>query len=78
LISLCKSLNYMGQNQTAEKILCMRPNRGWSPGLMPHTETPPPVSEGRTWKASRGAHLSHSQQSRGQSLPSRACTLARA
>src|SRR3954467_2274143 len=33
----------------------MRPNRGWSLGLMPHTETPPPISEGRTSKASRGS-----------------------
>ena len=47
----------------------MRPNHGWSLGLMPRTETPPPISEGGTWEASRGEHLSHSQQSRGQSLP---------
>src|SRR3954452_4093405 len=56
----------------------MRPYRGWSLGLMPRTETPPPISEGRAWKASRGEHLSRSQQSRGQSLASRACALARA
>src|SRR3954449_12820441 len=36
---------------------------------MPRTETPPPISEGRTWKASRGEHLSHSKQSRGQRWP---------
>jgi len=56
----------------------MGPHRGWSLGLMPRTETPPPISEGRTWKASRWEHLSRSQQSRGQSLASRACALARA
>ena len=42
---------------------------------MPRTETPPPISDGRTWKASRWEHLSRSQQSRGQSLASRACAL---
>jgi hypothetical protein len=56
----------------------MRPNRGWSLGLMPRTETPPPISDGRTWKASRWEHLSRSQQSRGQPMASRACALARA
>src|SRR3954452_21252379 len=51
----------------------MRPHRGGSPGLMPRTEAPPPISEGRTWKASRWEHLSRRQQSRGQSLALRAC-----
>jgi hypothetical protein len=55
----------------------MRPNHGWSLGLMPRTETPPPISDGRTWKALRGEHFSRSQQSRGQSLASRARLRAR-
>jgi len=57
----------MAKIKRPKKILCMRPHRGWSLGLMPRTETPPPISEGRTWKASRWEHLSRSQQSRGQS-----------
>src|SRR3954447_21041463 len=59
----------MAKIKQPKKILCMRPHRGWSLGFMLRTETPPPISEGRTWKASRGEHLSHSQQSRGQRWP---------
>src|SRR3954452_13357715 len=62
----------------AEKNSADDPHRGWSLGLMPRTETPPPISDGRTWEASRWEHLSPSQQSRGQSLASRARALARA
>ena len=35
----------------------MRPHRGWSLSLMRRTETPLPISEGRTCKASRWEHL---------------------
>ena len=64
LISLCKSLNCNGQNQTAEKNSLHETPSWLVAGLMPRTETPPPISEGRAWKVRAGASLAQPEVSR--------------